>query len=67
MSFHIIQSAKNSSMSLYYLSLITALCAASGVQYGPNEESLAPILAITDNKVQAMNGNDSLGPVVQGS
>ena len=44
-------------MLLYYPSLITVLCAASGVQYGPNEESLAPMSAITD----------SLGLVVQGS
>ena len=54
-------------MSLYYSSLITALCAASEVQYGPNEDSLAPMSVITDNKVKAMKGNNILGPVVQGS
>ena len=52
-------------MSLYYPSLIIALCTASGVQYGPNKESLASMSAITDNKAQAIKGNDSLGSVVQ--
>uniref|UniRef100_F6GU65 Uncharacterized protein n=1 Tax=Vitis vinifera TaxID=29760 RepID=F6GU65_VITVI len=66
LSSHIIQ-CDNSSMSLFYLSLITVMCTASGVQYGPNEESLAPMSAITDNKVQAMKGNYKMGPVVQGS
>ena len=65
---HIIQCAKHSSMSLFYPSLITALCAKSGVQYGPNEESLVPMSTITDNKVQAMKGtNNQLGTVLQGS
>ncbi|KAL5571185.1 hypothetical protein UlMin_020782 [Ulmus minor] len=38
-------------MSLFYPSLITALCVAAGVQYGANEESLAPMAALSDNKV----------------
>ena len=54
-------------MSLFYPSLIIAMCAASGVQYGLNEESLAPMSATMDNKVQAMKGNDRMGLVVQGS
>ena len=66
LSSHIIQ-CDNSSMSLFYLSLITVMCTASGVQYGPNEESLAPMSAITDNKVHAMKGNYKMGPVVEGS
>ena len=67
LSSHIIQCAKHSSMSLFYLPLITAMCVASGIQYGPNEESLAPMSAITNNKVQAMKENDRMRPVVQGS
>ena len=51
MSSNIMKCAKHSSASLYYPSLITALCAAGGVQNKLNEESLAPISAITDNKV----------------
>ena len=67
LSSHIIQCAKHTSMSLFYPSLIIAMCAASGVQYGLNEESLAPMSAIMDNKVQAMKGNDRMRLVVQGS
>ena len=47
-------------MSLFYPSLITAICVASGVQYRPNEESLAHISVIMDNKVQPMKGNDRI-------
>ena len=66
LSSHIMQCSKHHSMSLFYLSLITALCVAAGVQYSPNEESLAPMAALTDNKVAAMKGVDRLDPVVQG-
>ena len=54
-------------MSLFYPSLITTICASSGVQYGLNEKVLAPMSSITDNKVQAMKRNDKIGSVVQGS
>ena len=67
LSSHIMQCAKHNSMSLFYPSLIIALSATVGVQYGPNEESLAPMSAITDNKVQAMKGYNKLGPVIQGA
>ena len=68
LSSHIIQCAKHSNMSLFDPSLITALCAANGVQYEPNEEFLALMFAITDAKVQAMKGRDNrLGLVLQGS
>ena len=59
------QCSKHQSMSLFYPSLITALCVAAGVQYGPNEESLAPMAAITDTKVTAMKGVDRLDLTIQ--
>ena len=37
LSSHILQCAKHLTMSLFYPSLITALCVTNGVQYGPNE------------------------------
>ena len=49
-SSHIVQCYKHQSMSLFYPSLITTLCVAAGVQYGANEESLAPMAALTNNK-----------------
>ena len=51
LSSHILQYAKHLTMSLFYPSLIIALCVANGVQYGPNEEFLAAMSAITDTKV----------------
>ena len=56
LSSYIMQCSKHHSMSLFYSSLITALCVAAGVQYGPNEESLAPMATITDTKVTVMKG-----------
>ena len=67
LSSHILQCGKHSSMSLFYPSLITALGATSWVQYGLNEEFLAPMLAITNNKVQTMKGNDRVGAIEKGS
>ena len=65
LSSHIMQCSKHHSMSLFYPSLITTLYVAVGVQYGPNEESLAPMATITDTKVTAMKGVDKLDPTVQ--
>ena len=42
-----------------------ALCVAAGVQYGANEESLAPMAALTDNKVYGMKGVTRMNPAVQ--
>ena len=68
LSSHIIQCTKHSTMCPFYPSLITAICVANGVQYGPNEEFLAPMFAITNDKVQVMTGSDNrLGPIFQGS
>ena len=66
-SSHIVQCYKHQSMSLFYPSLITALCVAAGVQYGANEESLAPMAALTDNKVYGMKGVTRMNPAVQSS
>ena len=67
LSSNIMLCCKHSSMSLFYPSLITALCVAAGVEYGPNEEFLAPMAAITDTKVTAMKGVDRLEPTVPAS
>ena len=66
-SSHIVQCYKHQSMSLFFPSLITALCVAAGVQYGANEESLAPMATLTDNKVYGMKGVDRMNPTVQSS
>ena len=66
-SSHIVQCYKHQSMSLFFPSLITALCVAAGVQYGANEESLAPMAALTDNKVYGMKGVTRMNPTVQTS
>ena len=36
-SSHIVQCSKHHSMSLFYPSLIAALCTIAGVEWGPNE------------------------------
>ena len=66
-SSHIVQCYKHQSMSLFYPSLITALCVAAAVQYGANEESLAPMASLRDNKVYGMKGVDRINPAVQSS
>ena len=64
-SSHIVQCYKHQSMSLFFPSLITALCVAAGVQYGANEESLAPMAALTDQRIYGMKGVDRLDPALQ--
>ena len=64
-SSQIVQCYKHQSMSLFFPSLITALCVAAGVQYGANEESLAPMAALTDQRIYGMKGVDRLDPALQ--
>ena len=64
-SSHIVQCYKHQSMSLFFPSLITALCVAAGVQYGPNEESLAPMAALTDQRIYGMKEGNRLDPAFQ--
>ncbi len=65
MSSHIVQCYKHQTMSLFYPSLITALCVAAGVQFGAEDESLAPMAALTDNKIYGMKSVDRINPMVQ--
>lgn len=68
LSSHILQFAKNLTMSLFYPSLITVLFVVYGVQYGPNEEFLSAMSAITNTKVQSTKGNaNQLGLVLPNS
>ena len=66
MSAQIEHCYKQQSMSLFFPSLITALCVASGVQFEASEETLAPMAALTDNKILRMKDVVRMNPVVPG-
>lgn len=57
---------KQQSMSLFFPSVVTALCVASGVQFEAYEETLAPMAALNDIKILRMKDVVRMNPVVHG-